>query len=72
MDKPHHVIVCVDHPVFLQLRTLTVKVLFPVERPSASSRECVVGGMRGLVYMDFAQLWIAHGCGMWQDRISQE
>jgi len=32
----------------------------------------IVGGMRGLVYMDFAQLWIAHGCGMWQDRISQE
>jgi len=31
-----------------------------------------VGGMRGLVYMDFAQLWIAHGCGMWQERISQE
>ena len=28
MDKPHHVVVCVDHPVFLQLRTLTVKVLF--------------------------------------------
>jgi len=31
-----------------------------------------VGEMRGLLYMVFAQLWIAHGCGMWQDRISQE